>query len=169
MPNFGPFDFFKTAHNMAATPQQQQFSWQSTNLWTVVLSFLFGSLALSGLELSASPGQLATDIVYSVDTKGLIGSLGLILTNVINIGYHIFFKAKGSFWGFLSSRNFWVNLASALIGLLVVFVPGATIPAGTGETIVGLAYAQDFTGLAAVVFLNIITPIIRALRDKNAA
>lgn len=150
---------------------QKQFSWSSTNLWTTILTFLFGSLALSGLELSAAPGQLATDMVYSIDTKGFIGSIGLIFTNAINIGYHLFFKIKegGNFWAFLSSRNFWVNLASAVIGIVVAFVPGATIPAGTADSIVGLAYAQDWTGLAAIVFINIITPIIRALRDKAAA
>lgn len=154
---------------MSTTPKQ--FSWSSSNLWTTILTFIFGSLALSGLELSAAPGQLAADMVYSIDTKGLVGSVGLILTNVINIAYHLFFKIKegGNFWAFLSSRNFWVNFASAIIGIVVVFVPGATIPTGTADSIVGLAYAQDFTGLAAVVFINIITPIIRALRDKASA
>jgi hypothetical protein len=149
-----------------STTQPKQFSWSSTNLWTTILTFVFGSLALSGLELSASPTETAQTLVYTVTTQGWIGAVGIILTNAINIIYHIFFVAKGSFWSFLSSRNFWVNLASALVGLIVVFVPGASIPAGTAENLVELAYAQDWTGLVAILFVNIITPVIRALRDK---
>lgn len=144
----------------------KSFSWSSTNLWTTILTFIFGSLALSGLELTAPPGDMAEGLVYSVTTAGWVGSIGIILTNVINIGYHIFFVAKGSFWSFLSSRNFWVNLASALVGLIVVFVPGVSIPTGTAENLVELSYAQDWTGLLAILFVNIISPIIRALRDK---
>ena len=148
------------------TSTTKQFSWSSSNLWTTILTFVFGSLALSGLELTAPPGDLAEGLVYSVTTLGWVGSIGIILTNVINIGYHIFFVAKGSFWSFLSSRNFWVNLASAAVGLIVVFVPGVSIPAGTAENLVELSYAQDWTGLLAILFINIISPIIRALRDK---
>lgn len=146
----------------------KQFSWNSTNLWTTILTFFFGSLALTGLELTASPSETAEGLVYSVTTAGWIGSIGIILTNAVNIGYHIFFVAKGSFWSFLSSRNFWVNLASAAVGLIVVFVPGVSIPTGTAVNLVELSYAQDWTGLLAIVFVNIISPIIRALRDKIA-
>jgi hypothetical protein len=150
------------------TTVQKSFSWSSTNLWTTILTFIFGSLALSGLELNSSPGDTAEGLVYAVTTQGWVGAIGLILTNAVNIVYHIFFVAKGSFWSFLSSRNFWINLASALIGVLVAFVPGIEIPNGTADSIVGSAYAQDWTGLVVVIFVNIVTPLIRALRDKMA-
>lgn len=147
---------------------KKSFSWSSTNLWTVVLTFLFGTLTLTGLELTQSPADTAAELVYTVTTQGWIGSIGIILTNLVNIGYHIFFKSKGSFWSFLGSPNFYVNLVSALISVIVVFVPNAIIPADTAQQIVSAAYSQDWTGLIVLLFMNLVTPLIRAFRDAFA-
>jgi len=152
-----------------STSNTKLFSWSSTNLWTTIFTSIFGLLALSGMELSAPPGDLAGDLVYSVTTLGWVGSIGLIVTNGLNIGYHIFVRVKdGTFWEFLGSTNFYINLVSLGIGVLVVFIPGAIIPAGTAESIVEMAYAQDWTGLIFLIFVNIITPIIRAAKDRFA-
>ena len=150
---------------------KNNFSFKSTNLWTFVLSFIFLALSGAGVEFNANPSDLANEIVISLSTTGWIGAIGLIVTNAVNIIYHLFFKPNPDgtpWWAFFSSTNFLFQFLNFLNGLALMLMPGLEIPADAFAGILDVILAKDWNQLVLLMITNIVLPLSRWFKDRSA-
>lgn len=144
----------------------QKFSASSTNFLVNVLNFLLATLAIAGVTLPADPSAITNDLQNTLSASGWVAVVGMVIVNVVNPIYHAFVKGRFSLTGIFSSSNFWIQLGTLLVSLLVLL--GIEILPGTVEDVVGAIYAKDWVGLAVVLFTNVLNPLIRYLKDRFA-
>lgn len=145
---------------------KKAFSFQSSNLWVNILTFILGAVALAGVELPTNPNSISLDIVNTLSSSGVIAVIGIVLINVANPIYHAVIKSSFNFKAMVGSPNFWINAGSLGASLLVLV--GLEFPNGTIEQIVGAIYSKDYSALLFVLFSNVMNPLIRWFRDRKA-
>ena len=86
----------------------------------------------------------------------------MLIFNVGAVAFHwikTWQNDKPNFVAFLRSNNWWLSFANIVASILMM--TGINIPPETADQIVSAVFAQDWYGLAALAFVNLILPIAR--------
>ena len=136
---------------------------QSSNFWTNLTSLILSFLIYLGIEVSPTlPGEIV-DAVQTVDITAMI----MIVVNLVNKIIHIWEpeKIKEEFWAFLKSTNFYTNLITLLIGIVIFY--GAAVPDNAVSELVDSILGGDLGLILSAVAINIINPIYHLLFKKD--
>ncbi len=145
---------------------QKKFDAGSPGFLYSIVVLALTVFAVSGLNIN--PDETAREIVTSLSNGGVYAIIGIIASSVIFPIWN-FFKRGGkvTLKVVFGSVLTWVALGNALFA--VIALTGFTIPEGTVEQIVGFIQAKDWTSLIAIVFANVLNPLIRFIKDKRSA
>lgn len=150
--------------------QKQNFKGNSPQFWVSVLTFIFGILALIGVELPGTPDMLASETVSVFTQTGLYGLIGAMGAAFFGIGLSAYNKAKAGelhFAGLFGSVNFWLNVA--VLFTSIAMFQGIAIDADALPSLVTKVYAGDYFGAVAILMTGLLNPLIRFIRDQRAA
>jgi len=145
------------------------FKGNSPQFYVSILTFLFGLLALIGVELPGTPDMLASETVSVFTQTGLYGLIGAMGAAFFGIGISAYNKAKAGelhFSGLFGSVNFWVNV-SVFFTSIAMF-QGLAIDSDALPSLVTKIYAGDYAGAVYVLVVGLLNPLIRYIRDLRA-
>ena len=149
---------------------QKNFKGNSPQFIVSILTFIFASLALFGIELPAGADVIANETVSVFTSQGLFGLIGVMGATFFGIGISIYTKAKNgelSFSGIFGNVNFWVHTAAFVTS--VAMFAGVDIPADALPSLVYKISAGDYFGAVAILVGYVLNPLIRFIRDQRAA
>ena len=145
------------------------FKGNSAQFWVSVLTFVFGLLALIGIELPSTPELLASEAVSVFNTQGFAGIVGVMSTALIGIAISAYNKAKAGelhFSGLFGSVNLWLNVAVFFTS--IAMFQGVAIDSDALPSLVTKVYAGDYFGAVAILITGLLNPLIRYIRDLRA-
>lgn len=130
----------------------------------VVLALTF--LASLGVNLSDSPDAIAGGLISSFSSGGIWALSGILLTSVLFPIYNLWRQKIPITWKnvFRSTAN-WIALGNVAFSAALLF--GIAIPVGTVEAIVKAIGMQDWGALFNLFLVNIATPLIRWIKERN--
>lgn len=134
----------------------------SSNWWTNFTSLILSFLVYIGVSDVPDAGDII-DSIGAQDWAAII----IVVINLVNKVIHIFdpTKIKEYFWEFLKSSNFYTNLLTMLIGIIVSL--GAIIPDNAVSELVDSILGGDLGLILAAIAINIINPIYHLLFKKD--
>ena len=143
------------------------FTASNPNFIARLLIFALSILALIGVQFPTGAEELTEQITTTISTSGFYSVIGLLAISVIMPIYNLIkMKPKITLSSIIGNPNFWIYAGTFFFGILVLV--GINIPEGTAEALVGAIYAKDWAGLFTIALANIIDPLIRFFKDRNA-
>ena len=145
------------------------FKGNSPQFWVSVLTFVFGLLALIGVELPGTPDMLANETVSVFTQTGFYGLIGAMGAAFFGIGISAYNKAKAGelhFSGLFGSVNLWLNVAVFFTS--IAMFQGVAIDSDALPSLVTKVYAGDYFGAVAILITGLLNPLIRYIRDLRA-
>lgn len=149
-------------------PKSTKFDPKSPGFIASVTYVILAALAATGVEFPQDAQTLAGDFETTLNTGGILAVTGLLVSSIVFPVWN--FKKRGgkiSGKSIISNTTFWVSAVTALLASAVLF--GFTVPDGTADQIVAAVYAKDWGVLISVLGLNVINPLVRFLKDQQAA
>lgn len=149
---------------------KQNFKGNSAQFWVSVLTFIFGLLALIGVELPGTPDMMANETVSVFTQTGIYGLLGAMGAAFFGIGLSAYNKAKAGelhFSGIFGNVNFWLNVSVFLTS--IAMFQGVAIDSDALPSLVTKIHAGDYAGAAVILLIGLLNPIIRRIRDMRPA
>lgn len=149
---------------MATKPTKQVFNAASPGFLYTVIVLALTALAAAGVTFPSSPEDITGDIITGLSQSGIWAISGIILTSVLFPFYNAY--KKGLKWyQILGSTATYIAFGNAVFGALLLF--GIAIPDGTAEAVVGAIAQKDWGQLFNLVLINVLTPLIRWIKDRN--
>lgn len=141
------------------------FSAKSPGFLYTVIVLALTALAAAGVTFPGSPDEITGNIVTGLSQSGIWAVSGIILTSVLFPFYNAY--KKGLAWyNILGSTATYIALGNAVFGGLLLV--GIMIPDGTAEAIVGAVQQKDWGNLFNLFLVNILTPLIRWIKERRA-
>ena len=150
------------------TSAKRNFDATSPGFIYSVAVLVFTVLASMGVSLPKSVDVLGMDVYTSFSTGGVyaIGSI-LIVSLVFPIYNFVKSGGKWSLKAIFAKNNTWIALGNALAsGIALV---GLSFPEGTVEGIVAAVKTQDWFVVTSMILTSVVPPLLRFLKDRNAA
>lgn len=145
---------------------QKSFQGNSPQFFVSLLTFVFATLTLLGIELPTGAEALATETVSVFTSQGIFGVIGVMGSAFVGIGLSIYTKWTSkqlTFSGLFGSVNFWLN-AAAFVTAIAMY-QGVGIPSDALPSLVYKVHAGDYFGAVAILVGSILNPLIRFIRD----
>lgn len=144
----------------------KKFSASSPGFLYTVIVLALTALAAAGVQFPSTPEQITGDIITGLSQSGIWAISGIILTSILFPFYNAY--KKGLKWyDILGSTATWIALGNAVFGAMLL--AGIVIPDGTAEAVVGAIQQKDWGNLFNLFLVNILTPVIRWIKDKKKA
>lgn len=144
----------------------KKFSASSPGFLYTVIVLILTALAAAGVQFPSTPEQITGDIITGLSSSGVWAISGMIITSILFPFYNAY--KKGLKWyDILGSTATWIAFGNAVFGLLLL--AGIMIPDGTAEAVVGAIQQKDWGNLFNLFLVNILTPVIRWIKDKKKA
>ncbi len=144
----------------------KKFSASSPGFLYTVIVLALTALAAAGVQFPSTPEQITGDIITGLSQSGIWAISGIILTSILFPFYNAY--KKGLKWyDILGSTATWIAFGNAVFGALLL--AGIVIPDGTAEAVVGAIQQKDWGNLFNLFLVNILTPVIRWIKDKKKA
>lgn len=141
--------------------------WNSANFWTQVLTVFLSIFAIGGANLNAAESaNKLTEAIWGNAGVWAIGSI--VLINILNPLYHWAKKKmpNESRWSFLHSLNWWVNFASLIVGIGVMYGVYNEGIYDYVPALVKYAAERDWYNLLFVGGINFIVPLVKIFIPK---
>lgn len=147
---------------------QKKFDVTSPGFIYTLVVLALSIFAASGVQFADDPQTLAVGIVTTLSESGVYAIIGVLISSVIFPVWN-FVKQGGKFTvkNIFSSTLVWFAIGNTALAL--VALTGFLIPAETVGNVIGAIQTKDWGALTLTIFANIVNPLIRYLKDKNAA
>lgn len=137
---------------------------KSKNFWANLVNILTVFLVGAGV---AVPSASATDIVDAIFQFNPVIIGALILSNLVLPIYKTIKNKTGNWRASLFSTNFWGQVVSALLWVLIFY--GVTIPDYTADGLVQSAFNKKIVDFVGILFINVILPVLHVFVKPQIA
>lgn len=133
----------------------------SQNFFVSLITLIFLALNFNGAGI---PDGVAAEIYESFKTGNITTIFFVLFPNLINPIIKIV-KNKVWSWDFVRSANFWTQLGTVLLMLLVAY--GINFPDGALAEIVGSIMKGDVGLIIAAIGINVVNPLYHFFKPKK--